>query len=276
MLRSDVSITACGNPTPPLPPNSRGPGVITRPISQRCIPNIQFYYTLATVVLLLVSFPLIMTTESFILRVHAFLCCAIIGVLAAAHWVKEEGVGSPEVQKYLPDVIILYLLLAVAFIFYATKFPECIFPDRLDIIVRIPALTSYISPVLPLFCPVVVFPLFSAKPSFSLACPLALFSHWNGALTFLIDRVPAINCGISSYQLPRTGSFPSCSPYSREEKLTLASCPVPAPMRDSWGAAVQESMMLHCGNERGQELIALFARLPAVLLRRERRRGAGT
>jgi hypothetical protein len=67
---------------------------------------------------------------------HHFVYFAIIiyGLVPTAHWVSiHGGIGSYMVQRFVPNVLIVYSLMGVAFTFYALSFPERLKPGMIYI-----------------------------------------------------------------------------------------------------------------------------------------------
>lgn len=66
-------------------------------------------------------------------RTIIFCVWALFGVVPTGHWTyMEGGFDNPLIQALLPRVAVMYLLIAVAFFFYATRFPEVCCPGRVD------------------------------------------------------------------------------------------------------------------------------------------------
>ncbi|KAI1732716.1 hemolysin-III related domain-containing protein [Ditylenchus destructor] len=60
---------------------------------------------------------------------------ALFGLYPAWHWVElHGGLSSPHVEKWLPSLVILFALVGMAFVFYATLIPERFFPGQFDVV----------------------------------------------------------------------------------------------------------------------------------------------
>ncbi|XP_043369149.1 progestin and adipoQ receptor family member 3 isoform X3 [Dermochelys coriacea] len=65
-------------------------------------------------------------------RLRSVIFCSVsgYGVIPTIHWVwLNGGVGASIVQEFAPRVIVMYLIAAVAFLFYISKVPERYFPE---------------------------------------------------------------------------------------------------------------------------------------------------
>ncbi|CAI5448651.1 unnamed protein product [Caenorhabditis angaria] len=67
---------------------------------------------------------------------HIIYCIIIsFGVLPSIHWViLHGGFENGHVMKWFPNIIILYGLIATAFIFYVTMIPERLCPGKFDVV----------------------------------------------------------------------------------------------------------------------------------------------
>ncbi|EMP26333.1 Progestin and adipoQ receptor family member 3 [Chelonia mydas] len=68
-------------------------------------------------------------------RLRSVIFCSVsgYGVIPTIHWVwLNGGVGASIVQEFAPRVIAMYLIAAVAFLFYISKVPERYFPGLAD------------------------------------------------------------------------------------------------------------------------------------------------
>ncbi|KHJ76075.1 hypothetical protein OESDEN_24306, partial [Oesophagostomum dentatum] len=60
---------------------------------------------------------------------------AICGVLPTVHWVYlHGGLENEHVASWLIDIVVLYTLVAAAFFFYVTLFPERLCPGKFDLV----------------------------------------------------------------------------------------------------------------------------------------------
>lgn len=79
--------------------------------------------------------PLYLTKKWQKLRSVIFSSVVAYGLIPTIHWIWLSGGFSSEiVQGFIPRVFIMYLLAAVAFIFYISKVPERYFPGQLNYI----------------------------------------------------------------------------------------------------------------------------------------------
>ncbi|KAM6345723.1 progestin and adipoQ receptor family member 3 isoform 2-T2 [Podargus strigoides] len=68
-------------------------------------------------------------------RLRSIIFCSVsgYGVIPTIHWVwLNGGIGASIVQEFAPRVIVMYLITAVAFVFYISKVPERYFPGQLN------------------------------------------------------------------------------------------------------------------------------------------------
>ncbi|XP_025064303.1 progestin and adipoQ receptor family member 3 isoform X2 [Alligator sinensis] len=68
-------------------------------------------------------------------RLRSVIFCSVsgYGIIPTIHWVwLNGGVGASIVQEFAPRVIVMYLIAAVAFLFYISKVPERYFPGQLN------------------------------------------------------------------------------------------------------------------------------------------------
>ncbi|KAI1726236.1 hemolysin-III related domain-containing protein [Ditylenchus destructor] len=60
---------------------------------------------------------------------------ALFGLYPAWHWVElHGGLSSPHVERWLPSLVILFALVGMAFVFYATLIPERFYPGQFDVV----------------------------------------------------------------------------------------------------------------------------------------------
>uniref|UniRef100_A0A0N4ZC53 Progestin and adipoQ receptor family member 3 n=1 Tax=Parastrongyloides trichosuri TaxID=131310 RepID=A0A0N4ZC53_PARTI len=65
----------------------------------------------------------------------AYMTIIAFGIYPTIHWIRlYGGFDSPHVQKWIPSIISLYVLLAAAFFFYASLIPERISHGTFDIV----------------------------------------------------------------------------------------------------------------------------------------------
>ncbi|XP_069092908.1 progestin and adipoQ receptor family member 3 isoform X3 [Pleurodeles waltl] len=65
-------------------------------------------------------------------RLRSVIFCSVsgYGVIPTIHWIWiNGGFGASIVQEFAPRVVVMYLIAAVAFLFYISKVPERYFPD---------------------------------------------------------------------------------------------------------------------------------------------------
>ncbi|KAF1756548.1 hypothetical protein GCK72_013001 [Caenorhabditis remanei] len=67
---------------------------------------------------------------------HIIYCIIItFGICPTVHWVfLHGGFDSDHVVKWFPNVIVLYSLIAAAFMFYVTMVPERLWPGKFDVV----------------------------------------------------------------------------------------------------------------------------------------------
>ncbi|XP_028661436.1 progestin and adipoQ receptor family member 3a [Erpetoichthys calabaricus] len=68
-------------------------------------------------------------------RLRSVIFCSVAGygVIPTIHWVwLNGGFGALIVQEFVPRVLVMYLIAAVAFLFYISKVPERYFPGQLN------------------------------------------------------------------------------------------------------------------------------------------------
>nr|XP_006006886.1 PREDICTED: progestin and adipoQ receptor family member 3-like isoform X2 [Latimeria chalumnae] len=66
-------------------------------------------------------------------RLRSIILCSVsaYGVIPTIHWIwLNGGIGVPIVQAFAPRVVVMYLIAAVAFLFYISKVPERYFPVK--------------------------------------------------------------------------------------------------------------------------------------------------
>ncbi|KAF7633728.1 hypothetical protein Mgra_00006907 [Meloidogyne graminicola] len=64
-----------------------------------------------------------------------YLLMALIAMAPTLHWIQlHGGIYNSHVQRWLPNLCILFILLGGAFIFYTTLFPERFYPGKFDLI----------------------------------------------------------------------------------------------------------------------------------------------
>uniref|UniRef100_A0A1I8B6M9 Progestin and adipoQ receptor family member 3 n=1 Tax=Meloidogyne hapla TaxID=6305 RepID=A0A1I8B6M9_MELHA len=64
-----------------------------------------------------------------------YLSMALIAMAPTLHWIQlHGGLSNPHVQRWLPNLCVLFILLGGAFAFYTTLFPERLFPGKFDLI----------------------------------------------------------------------------------------------------------------------------------------------
>uniref|UniRef100_H3C8C3 Progestin and adipoQ receptor family member IIIa n=1 Tax=Tetraodon nigroviridis TaxID=99883 RepID=H3C8C3_TETNG len=68
-------------------------------------------------------------------KMRSLLFCSVVGygLLPTAHWVFiTGGFSSQLVQAFIPRVLVMYSIAALALIFYVSKVPERYFPGQLN------------------------------------------------------------------------------------------------------------------------------------------------
>jgi len=71
--------------------------------------------------------------EHMTMRLTYFLSFVFYGFIPTFHWAIMNGFDSHEVKIFLPRIVIFYLFLLLAFLFYIAKFPESVRPGTFDI-----------------------------------------------------------------------------------------------------------------------------------------------
>uniref|UniRef100_A0A7E4UN28 Progestin and adipoQ receptor family member 3 n=1 Tax=Panagrellus redivivus TaxID=6233 RepID=A0A7E4UN28_PANRE len=62
-----------------------------------------------------------------------YILITTFGLYPTAHWISlHGGFGHPHVEKWIPNILLLFALVGAAFIFYATLFPERLMPGCFD------------------------------------------------------------------------------------------------------------------------------------------------
>uniref|UniRef100_A0A915EBC4 Progestin and adipoQ receptor family member 3 n=1 Tax=Ditylenchus dipsaci TaxID=166011 RepID=A0A915EBC4_9BILA len=103
-------------------------------------PEVQRLYitTLVGIMAISVSIPLYASkkSEKRLGVVHlVYIALALFGLLPTWHWVQlHGGFSHPHVMQWLPSLVILFSLVGLAFVFYATLLPERLYPGRFDIV----------------------------------------------------------------------------------------------------------------------------------------------
>ena len=71
--------------------------------------------------------------EEMILK-HKFRCAGlgVIAIISAVHFVLEKGWASEDVNLLIPIMIKFYLILVFGTVIYVSRFPECLFPGKMD------------------------------------------------------------------------------------------------------------------------------------------------
>ncbi|XP_067930224.1 progestin and adipoQ receptor family member 3-like [Watersipora subatra] len=68
-------------------------------------------------------------------RMLLYSCIAGYGVIPAVHWIYlSGGFHTDIVQIFYGKIVMIYILALLAVGFYVTKFPECLFPGKMDYI----------------------------------------------------------------------------------------------------------------------------------------------
>ncbi|XP_077572193.1 progestin and adipoQ receptor family member 3a [Stigmatopora nigra] len=66
-------------------------------------------------------------------RLLSFCALAFCGLVPIVHWICDAGGFSSElVQAFIPRVLVMYLMAALALVFYVSKVPERYFPGQLN------------------------------------------------------------------------------------------------------------------------------------------------
>ena len=105
-----------------------------------CQPNFQVLYLsivgiMSVFSLLLQLHPQYFTSLWASKRLASFAVIGMFGVIPSLHWTWIHGGFTQNiVQVFFPKVVTMYILGGSAIAFYAFKFPECIFPGRLNYI----------------------------------------------------------------------------------------------------------------------------------------------
>ncbi|XP_028394172.1 progestin and adipoQ receptor family member 3-like [Dendronephthya gigantea] len=105
-----------------------------------CQPNLQAIYmtivgAMSLVALLLQFHPQYFTSLWANKRLTSFGVIGMFGMIPSLHWICIHG-GFTQiiVQVFFPKVVTMYILGGLAIVIYAFKFPECVFPGRLNFI----------------------------------------------------------------------------------------------------------------------------------------------
>lgn len=102
-----------------------------------CFPMIKFLYLMSVAALiiisiLLVTHPCYLTETWTKYRMAHLITLVLYGIVPSIHWVFLSD--FIEIKLFLPKVLTLYLILAVAFSFYLSQCPERCFPGKFNLI----------------------------------------------------------------------------------------------------------------------------------------------
>uniref|UniRef100_A0AC35ESG4 Progestin and adipoQ receptor family member 3 n=1 Tax=Panagrolaimus sp. PS1159 TaxID=55785 RepID=A0AC35ESG4_9BILA len=109
-----------------------------------CFPDIQNTYLLGLLVILFITLYIPARKDSLTKRfgntrigyLHVtYILITAFGLYPTSHWISlHGGLDHPHVAKWLPNIFLLFSLIGLAFIFYATLIPERFSPGRFDYI----------------------------------------------------------------------------------------------------------------------------------------------
>ncbi|GAB6018514.1 hypothetical protein CHUAL_000212 [Chamberlinius hualienensis] len=91
--------------------------------------------TLFALLMMTMIHPNYKTDDYFHWRLFLFISWALYGIIPVVHWIYlKGGINVFIIRVILPRIIVMYLISGLAFIIYITKYPEKLWPGKVDYI----------------------------------------------------------------------------------------------------------------------------------------------